>query len=718
MDNAGGATRFSALDTGLLSQMIMEMGVLRRHVCSYPADHPVIKTSLDKVMQLHNSLLHDRAEITIGIAKDSLMVGNAFLDRKNRFNQDFARVLFGHGIAALTMMSGITQRELLLFNQLISSKKEKVRDHGGVVALLQKAGVTRIQVEEISFAYFRTVGESEAEQSEQDPVQLSPWEKFVQGLLCGTLDPDGTRSKLGNELDPVALAAALNRLFADEPQSDESTCTESIKTLFHQLHRYDSQHPQRNLALDRLCLFVSQLSPRLRRLFLSGAFYSAAGDQILTEQFTGRLPEQLLFQALEDVSAGECYAPPFVLALLKKLCRSGSSPIDAAAMAQDPSMLDEQSEKLHLIFREDCLDSFVPVPYQQDLRQMLNADWIETTNSREVDGLKETLATHAIETHIGDIILEILRLSPDADRIDVLAKSLADICHYYLQIGDFTSLLKIHQETVEPLEIFSSHKFMEEVLQGLRLWGKAKYPEIQLLIQRIGTPFVMPLLDNLAEEDNMSIRRFFIDRLVELGEATKDAALARLRDTRWYFLRNILLILHRLDDPMVIRHVRPLLLHPHPKVRLESMKVLLHFGDQDADRRLLTDLESTDEATLFSAVQLAEFSRHSQIGEKLLALLKRGGLAGFDLDLKLAVVRALAEIGYDQGLPELERVLRTRSIFRPAAHLRLKTEILHSLERYPNRAGLAVLEETAAGGTGELAKLAESILKNMRGKGK
>jgi hypothetical protein len=309
-------------------------------------------------------------------------------------------------------------------------------------------------------------------------------------------------------------------------------------------------------------------------------------------------------------------------------------------------------------------------------------------------------------------------LSPDADRIEILAKSLAEICTYYLQIGDFASLLKIHQETVQPLEIFTSRQFMEEVLKGLRLWGKGRYPEIQLLIQRIGAPFVMPLLDNLAEEDNMSIRRFFIDRLVEMGEIAKDAALARLRDTRWYFLRNILLILHKLDDPAVMSHIRPLLLHPHPKVRLEAMKVLLHFDDQDADRRLLGELESADEATLFNAVQLAEFSKHPQTGEKLLALLKRGGMAGFDLDLKLAVVRALAEIGYGQGLPELERVLRTRNIFRPAAHLRLKTEILHSLERYPKHAGIPLLEETASAGTGELAKLAGEILKSMRGKGK
>lgn len=698
----------------------MELNISRRHVSSYPENHPIITASLEKVTQLHDQLLQSGPQITIGIAKDSLMIGNGFLDRKNQVNLDFARTLFSHGIATITFIKGLAKSELLHFNQIVSCKKEAIRDQGGLLHVLEGAGVTHIQVEEISFAYFHTSENLETDSnSAEEASPFLPWENFVQGLLCGTLDPDGIRTMAGDEFDPTALAALINELYKENISCPESISSQAIESLIDEIKQAKNFSQQRDLALDSLCLFIAQLNPELRRLFLTGAFHSVSADAPLAEDIVSRFPDQLLFQALDDVSTERCYAPPLVLDLLRKLSYSTETArkVPAPACCSLPTP-DHMSDKLKLIFREDHSDNFIPKDYQQTLRAMIATDGMTVVDQQESESLRNILSGHNIEAQTSAIILEIIRLSPDAERMEVLANSLADLCNYFLEIGDFDSLLKIHHDMTEPLPVFSEPRFMEEILKCPELWGKGKYGDIQQLIRKIGSTFTIPLLNHLADETNMSLRRFFMDCIVELGEVARDEVLSRLRDKRWYFVRNLLLILRSLNDPTVVRHIKPLLNHTHPTIRQETLKTMLHFHDLEADRLLLSELESRDNDSLLASVQLAEFSKHPDVCRKLLILLKKGGVFSFDLDIKIAAVRSLAEIGNHEVLPELEKILGSKNIIWSTMHNRLKVEIIRSLERYPKEAGLPLLENAAHSESEELSKLASELLKSMRGRGK
>jgi HEAT repeat protein len=700
------------LDTRLLTQFILELNICRRHVCSYPENHPIIAASTAKIVELQTRLLGAQPHITIGIAKDSLLVGNAFLDRKNQVNQDFARLLFGHGIAAITFTGGLAGTEIIAFCRCAGMKKDAASEGGGLPGLLSAAGVTHIQLEEISYAYFRTTEELPVEEPDNS---LPPWEAFVHGLLCGTLAPEGARTRLEDELDPAALALLLNDLLKDHDIPD-AACSRGIADLLRHLHREDRRSPQRALALDQLCLFVSRLNPQLRRLFLSGAFQSLEDDAPLAEDFFSKFPYEMLYQALDDVSKGGCYTPPFLIPLLRRLCRSG--PVaDSRTAPPEPSAADEMREKLSIIFREDRTDAFVPNDYQETLRNLRSPGSIQMDDRQELESLKQTLESHHIETSASAVILEMLRLSPDPERKDVLAKNLADLCSYFVQMGDFGALSKIYREAGERPAIFADPTFLEDVLKAPELWGKEKFPEIRQFISLIGSPFAVPLLNKLAEENNMSLRRFFIDRMVELGDAARDAALSRLRDERWYFVRNLLLILRSLNDPSVTRHIRSLLNHPHPKVRMEAMKTLLHFQDPQADRLLQSNLAAGDEETLLAAVQLAEYSANPQVCAKLVALLDRRGIVDFGLELKSAVVRSLAEIGNPVVLPDLEKVLQSKSILHSGMLSRLKLEIVRSLERYPQEAVMPLLQRFSAG-SGEIAGIAADLLRTLRRKDK
>ncbi len=159
----------------------------------------------------------------------------------------------------------------------------------------------------------------------------------------------------------------------------------------------------------------------------------------------------------------------------------------------------------------------------------------------------------------------------------------------------------------------------------------------------------------------------------------------RIYDKRWYFIRNLIVILRSSGDLALLPLIRNLRRHEHPRVREEVLKTLFFFKDPEAERFLLDDLQSTDLENRRNAVQIAEMSRSPIAFRRLLEILDNSPLSGADGELKLTAVRTLGKIGNPDAFPHLERALRAKSFFNPQALSALKGEILRSLEFYPPR---------------------------------
>src|SRR6185369_5808277 len=161
----------------------------------------------------------------------------------------------------------------------------------------------------------------------------------------------------------------------------------------------------------------------------------------------------------------------------------------------------------------------------------------------------------------------------------------------------------------------------------------------------------------------------------EMGEVARDAAILRLTDSRWYFVRNILIILRTMNDQVVVRFIRRLIPKHHPRIRMELLRVLLHFHDPEGDRLLLQDLGSQDAGIRLNALQVAGKSRHSEVYKALIETVNKPGWSSQEIEAKRAAVAALAEIGNPQAIGNLEKILKSASIFNRGSLNKLKVEI-------------------------------------------
>ncbi|WP_223907619.1 HEAT repeat domain-containing protein [Geobacter sp. AOG1] len=718
------------LDTRLLSDFICELNISRRHVTAYPSNHPIIVASAGKVLRLLQRLLEVQPVLTIGIARDTLIIGEGFLDRNNPLYRDLARALFGHGIASISFSGDLPPEELQRFNEILCLKKEEVRGRGGIEAVVAAAGITHLQVQAIDYSSFHATDEVVLTQPERETVEL--WEQFIHGLLEGTLAPWGERAAEWDAITPEMMAQALNRQLALTPAKSMASYEQAVTDFLRNMDRQRARGGGSE-TIDKLAACINQLNPEVRRQFLLSAFSSLPARQEMAEELVKRFPPEVILDALEDISVSNSSLSPVVLDLVKKL--AAHAPLGEAksqvAKLQQPTER-ELRDDLAMIFREDNGDHFLPAAYQEKLRTIVAIEGVSALEEDEIAELKETLTNHCVETEVNAVILEILKELPDDCPTHVLQRNLLDLSGYFLEMGDFASLATMYDrlESIHPamemrtaglfgevLAVFARPEFVAEVVQGLVFWGKAKYGEIQRLILRVGAPFAGPLLDALAQEQRMSLRHFYMDCLQKMGAIARDAALARLRDSRWYFVRNLLVLLRDLDDPTVVRHIKLLLSHPHPKVRQELLKTLLHYQDPESDRLLHRYLTGKDREQRLMGVQLAAQSRNPQVVTMLLAFLAKGGIADYEFGLKSAVVKTLGEMGNVDALPELVTLLRSRNLLHPQKHALLKVKIVHSLAHYPPAWVSYLLDELCRGDNQELAKAASDVRQQLSVRG-
>ncbi len=721
-----------SVDTELLSSFIYELAIARRHVVAYPANHPVIDSTLGKVINLLDELILVSGELTLGVVKDALLVGDSFLDQSNPAHRHLATLLASHGIAALTITNNLTKEELLAFLQSLSVKRELVDERGGLPELMKQAGISSLQVRLIDYQAFRAAEDEEAvaESGKLPSRSAGPplWESFVRALLEGNLAEEWRELPKGPDdlefpQDPAAVADILNRRIQQYSIS-RGTAKSYSHSICNFLRQIDlcSGETIREAQLRSLGSLISGLSPELRRQFLTSSFGYLATHQELADRFLAGIPEEIIVDTLKELNARKAKLPQFMLELIGKL--SSLYP----GHGGQPGAKVDPAEKLRVLFQEEQLDKFVPETYQKALRSIVSGELSPADDLLEIEELKHTLSENFIEEQLSSVVLDIFDSDSGDEDCAMLQQNLADICGYFLALGDFAALVKIYdrvkrraaalpdQVRDDALKTFAKMEFTEEVLNGLNLWGKAKYKDIGILIDRVADPFVQSLFERLATDQNMSLRRYYMERLQQIGEAAKSGAIKRLSDKRWFFVRNLVFLLRNLGDPAVVPHIRRLMSHPHPKVRQEALRTLLEFNDPDADRLLVRDLESPDHETRMAAIRLAEHCRGQGVVSRLLQVLNAGGITNPEVEMKAAVLHSLAMIGDPAALPGVERLLASRSLLRPGQLRRLKLAALHSLKQYPREYAVPLLEKLAQSGQRELQKAAMNELANWAGR--
>ncbi len=702
-------------DTNLFSSLVVELNIARRNFRSYPKEHPVIDASLKKVIHVYNTLLNNTNAINIAVARDILIINEKTLDKNNLVFRDFAKVLFEHGIATLILNSGVTINELRNFNVILGLKRDEIQKFGGISILWEKSGIKSMAMQPVRYDVFSVIDPAQEKQTKEGPAQ-NLWELFVQKITSGSTSygiPDN------NDLDPKQLALTLNS------QMGAATEHGDIRTKYidFTLDDPDLDKPF-SVPPEKLATFINHLNPELRRHFISSSLdIGTSNSNSLAEQVIPKLSFQTIVETLDDIKSNRFSVSPAIRSLLQKMN------VQAVEMHNETmAKLDSEAElkqKIRTIFKEHNTEEFVPDAYQKTLNRIMVTEHSARIEKDVIAALMKTLENHDLENQISNIILEMMKIENDPELAKPLINSLAETYFYLLNTGDYAQLIRLIKQcdtTIQNPGIrnvlrshYTSRECLEEMLAGLTTWGKSKYDVITSLIRLIGIPFIEVLLDQLAIEENMSLRRFLTDRIKEFGAAAKDQLISRLTDTRWYVIRNLIILLRALKDNTIVEPVRNFSNHTNSKVKIEALRTLIQFQDTAAERYILKDMDSHDRETQLTAILLAEKSRSNDVFRKLISIISKSGFNNSEYEIKSAAIKILGKIRRIDAIPELAKVLASRSLLNTKTLNRLKIEIINSLRHYPISVSQPILIKLASGG-GDIGQQANNVLTLISGK--
>jgi hypothetical protein len=207
------------LDTRLLSETVIELNISRKNVSIYPPGHIQITRSIDRAFEILQKLFDIRAEMTLGVAKDTLLVGQDYLDQRNPVYRDFALSMNQQGIAAVTFVRGLDKEQLIRFHRIITTKPEDIVAMGGIEKVMQNAAMSNIRVQAIDFGSLHLTEEEEIFKPQAKTIERGSKSREKAGVGAA-----GTRAGAGIWQDFVShhCGGGTRRRIAEGRGTDRS----------------------------------------------------------------------------------------------------------------------------------------------------------------------------------------------------------------------------------------------------------------------------------------------------------------------------------------------------------------------------------------------------------------------------------------------------------------------------------------------------------------
>ncbi|MBN1957515.1 MAG: hypothetical protein JXQ81_00955 [Desulfuromonadales bacterium] len=686
------------LDTQLLSDFIYALNIARRQLALYPPEHPQIQASSEAALAIFAKLCQFRETITLGVAPETLVFENNWLDGSNPVYRDFSHFLSALDIAAISFHSGLDAQELIQFNQILSQSWPEGEEANDIPQRLAIANITHVAVMPVNYAVFQG-----AEGAAQETESGLLWEDFLHGLLGEQLDPDGHAIGVADRLNSELLAEIMNS--SEQGLSGKNIDYDQVISSF--VAKIQGQEQQSLGAVSaEFGQLTQKLNPAMKRNFLNSTFRALRQHPQAAETLLQNFPQELLQASLHHVNSQEDNISARLVDLLGQFSTAASSDkhLTSGTSAKLPDEI--LQSRIDVLLLEDNHDEFLPSDYQKTLDKILTGEIRGTIEPQMARDLKNNLEKQSVEKQCCTIIFNMLHNRVDQDVENLLQDNLSELSHFFLDTGDFQALRDIYLGWSQHLyngmaqarfldeKVLAEHTgdvFMNLVLDSIELWGKDKYDDICAYIKEIGEPYTELLIERLANDEQMSQRKTWMKLLVELGKKGHQIIFQHLDDKRWYLIRNLLIVLGKQREAMPMKAVHQLTAHPHPKVRQEAIRILFRLNPATANRLLLKELSSGNRQSLPAAVQLAEISQDDKVLNQLHHLLQSEGHTEEDFALKKQILNTLAFLGRPESIPVLAKLLKKRGFIRSRRDKDFHQEIINHLGAYPRHASEPLL---------------------------
>ncbi len=608
-----------------LADFLIELSIALHKHAMYPEGHPSLAPAAAGVNRRAALLLEDRATISLGVARNQLVIEGVATDPKHPVLRELAGRLHRHHLGAITFRRGVEQAEVADALRTLAIEAERTGQPLGLGDRDRLAAWPHVQLHALTYERLELTDQA-GPVGEGDARAAQLWVGLARAALATA--PEDTRP---TPTEPAVIAQAIDQHSKAEATGYDQVIVGYLLQIAAELKTAGSAEAA--ALRRRTSRLIRTLKPEtLQRLVRMG------GDFAQRRQFVSDAADGMAVDAVLDIlkaaaeSSQEAISHSLVR-LLSKLAvhaEAGAAPVRPQADAA----LREQVQQLLAGW---TLPDPTPGAYGAALQRMARAAPAGAPRTDHHATEPDRLVAMALEIgtmgpRLPAAVDRVVAEGRLAQLLDALEGGVADSAAAATVRARIATAAAVQQIVArEPIDF----KLLER------------------LVPLVGAAAAPPLLAALAAAESRGARRGLLAQLAKMGAEIAPFVIARLDDSRWYVTRNLLALLEELGPPPAGFSAAPYMRHTDARVRWQAVKLQLKLP-AERDEALVVGLRDQDPRTLRLALGLA-VALQACPDAAVPLLVNRATDRTLPGDLRALAVRAL---GYTRARAALETLLQ------------------------------------------------------------
>ena len=570
-----------------LADFLIELSIALHKNAIYPSGHPLLAGAVDALVLRLVRLLQDRDTLSLGVARQQLVIEGVVTAASNSLLRDLAQRLHRHHLGAVKFLRGIARDEVADLLKTIAADAERSVTPLGLRAAEELRRWAHIRAfpltyDQLELASERASPDAAGGGGSNGEAGARAAQLWV-GLARAAMFADSAASTTGEvpSTDPVVVAKAI-----DEHRREVAYDQVIVGYLLQIAEELKRTGGAESLALQkRISTMVSALNPAtLRRLLEMG------GDLSQRRRFMLDAAQGMAVDAVMELvrAAADKSQQTISHSLVRLLTKLATHAEQGAAAELRAGAESELREHVQRLIGDWTLDDPNPGNYRVVLDHMAKAAPLFAASEP---------SSHGPEPE------RIIQMSLE---VDSLGEPVTRAVEAMIRRGDllrlFTLVSNAPERSRAAAAMWRQLASPDQLRTALRE-VPIDFSLVDHLVPRLKLAAADPLLDALEVSPSRAIRRKLLDLLVQLGPEAATVIAARLPDERWFVVRNMLMLLADLGDQNVelgTSYAR----HADGRVRREAIRILVGVP-ATRERAICAGLDDGDERVFRVALQAA-----------------------------------------------------------------------------------------------------------------
>jgi hypothetical protein len=691
-----------------------------RAVGLYPAAHPAIATSLERLARI-TATLTQQGPFRCEVVADNLLVEGMGSPKPDLAITELAELLHRHLIGRLTLNAGIDAQSWRTLLLLLARAPEEVRADGGIARLWATAGGPSIEIQEIDYA----------EVLREKLGGGAGVQEIIAAALAGPqleLDDSGMRLLLEIVGNPARLDELLDQLEMATANRGADARTAAFLSLLRGLTDWVARHEPGRLegvlkemgraagrltADGMLTLLGERNKPegRVAGINVASAVVDRISDDSVVQFVAGSV--------ITERGATERLAHAFQALVpdvdrQRQLLALAQDEVTASPLGQEETF-EELWSRVEGLLTSYSDESYVSDEYGRELSsaraQAVDVERTSDDPPERITGWLSTVSDASLHNLDHQLLLDLLDIEEDPLRWRDIADTVATHADDLVRVGYFDQAWQLAEMLARQadklpgrrphadaaLERFGKGAMMKHVAPHLREAGDESYERFTRLCHAIGPAVVAPLAEALSTEQDARSRRRLRDILLAFGAKGRESVQPLMNAPNWEVRRTAAYLLREFGGTEGLKELVPLLGDSEPLVQREAVQGLIMNGTEQAAEILLRAITSASGRSREVLITEVASTRDARAAPMLCYFVKHLDRRAQPA-LYVSAVDALGSFGGPEAVDTLKFALYQGDWWAPVKSRKMRAAAARALRRIGTADALETLREAAARG--------------------